>query len=165
MNPRPWWALSIALVAIPMWSFSQVPRNTAQPATANRPKLEAVAETQLIMEALAQANYRALTRQLKDKPQEVEAWKFARGQALILAETGNLLLLRPPRGQGQDIWMARAVELRETSNRLARTLSTRDYTRSRLGMVEVANVCNRCHQSFRIKVEVTPFADSSAIVD
>ena len=27
-----------------------------------------------------------------------------RGQALLLAETGNLLLLRPPKTQGRDTW-------------------------------------------------------------
>src|SRR5437870_5578379 len=59
------------------------------------PKLEAVAETKLLMEGLAQPNYRAVEKALKDKPADAESWAFTRGQSLLMAETANLLMLRP----------------------------------------------------------------------
>ena len=75
------------------------------------PKLEAVAETRLLMEGLAQANFRGLERLLAEKPGEVKTWTFARGQALLIAETGNLLMLRPPKAQRRPhpncFWRAR----------------------------------------------------------
>ena len=77
------------------------PQKTARPV----PRLEAVAETRLLMEGLAQANFRGLEKHLKQKPTEVEAWTFVRGQALLIAETGNLLLLRPPRNPGEPVWL------------------------------------------------------------
>src|SRR5437660_10953444 len=60
------------------------------------PRFEAVAETRLLMEGLAHANYQGIERLLRQKPADDETWMFARGQALLIAETGNLLLLRPP---------------------------------------------------------------------
>lgn len=119
------------------------------------PKFEAVAETKLLMEGLAQPNYRSLEELLKKKPAEDEAWTFARGQALLLAETGNLLLLRPPRTpEGQDAWFRRATNLREAAAALARSVGSKEYARSRAGLADVANSCNRCHQTFRVAIRV-----------
>src|SRR5258708_2326017 len=74
-----------------------VPQATQRPVNKPAPRLEPVAETRLLMEGLNQANFRGLERLLRQKPAEAEAWSFARGQALLIAETGNLLLIRPPR--------------------------------------------------------------------
>ena len=133
---------------------------TSQQSARVRPRLEPVAETKLLMEGLNVPNFRALEGLLKKKPTEEEAWTFARGQAMLIAETGNLLLLRPPRNQGQDIWMERATELRTTASRLARHASDQDYERSRAGLTEVANACNRCHQAFRVSTRIKPFAET-----
>jgi len=121
------------------------------------PKMEAVAETKLLMDGLAHANFRGLERLLTEKPAEMQAWTFARGQALLLAETGNLLMLRPPRKQGQAVWFERAADLRKQATQLAGTLAQRDYAGSRAGLQRLAQACNRCHQTFRVEVEIVPF--------
>jgi hypothetical protein len=124
------------------------------------PKPEPVAETKLLMEGLNQANYRGLERILRDRPTEQEAWTFARGQALLIAETGNLLLLRPPRNKGQERWMDRAAELREAATALARAAARRDHERSVNAFRDLAQACNRCHQEFRVALRLTPFAEA-----
>lgn len=124
-----------------------------------QPKLEAVAETRLLMEGLAQANMRGLERLLTQRPTEQQAWVFARGQALLIAETGNLLMLRPPRNQGQPQWFQYATDLRQTATQLAQAVAQRDYDRSRKGLLQLAVVCNRCHQTFRVPVLIEPFSD------
>src|SRR5262245_11208911 len=121
------------------------------------PKLEAIAETKLIMEGLAHANFRGLERILTEKPAEAQAWAFARGQALLLAETANLLMLRPPKKEGQPAWFERSMELRTVATQLAQTLSKKDYAASKSGLVGLANTCNRCHQTFRVAIEIAPF--------
>src|SRR5262245_36275607 len=133
----------------------------AVPQTAPRPgpRLEAVAETRLLMEGLNQANFRGLERLLKQKPADAEAWTFIRGQALLIAETGNLLMLRPPHNSGETAWMERSTELRETAATLARQAAARDYEGSRATLDKLANTCTRCHQSFRVPVRIVPFAD------
>jgi len=143
---------------VPASLIGQPPPPRPQPQSATQPKMriEPIAETRLLMEGLALANLRGLDQQLRQKPSELEAWVFARGQALLIAETGNLLLLRPPRSQGQEAWVAYASQLRETGTRLARAAADRDYERSKAGLVEVTNVCNRCHQTFRVPVRMPP---------
>lgn len=144
-----WLALVALLLAVP------ADRTHAQrPA----PRLEAVAETRLLMEGLLLPNYRGLERLLRQAPADNDAWTFARGQALLIAETGNLLLLRPPHNAGEAVWQERAAELRAAATKLARLAAARDYSRSRVGLHEVANVCNRCHSAFRVPVRLSPFA-------
>ena len=68
------------------------------------PKLEPVAETKLLMEGLLHANFRGLERILNQKTPDAQGWTFARGQALLIAEGANLLMLRPPKNQGEQAW-------------------------------------------------------------
>ncbi len=151
-----WWARHVAFVAI---GFFLTLAGPALPVGESSPRPEAVAETRLLMDGLAQANFRGLERLLKQQPQDAEAWVFARGQALLIAETGNLLMLRPPHNQGQSAWYERSADLRATATRLALAAAGRDYQRCRTGLTELANSCNRCHQTFRIRHVVRPFTE------
>lgn len=147
--------LAAACLALPA-AQSQPAKGPAKSA----PKLEPLAETKLLMEGLANPNFKGLGKLLADRPKEAEAWGFARGQALLIAETGNLLMMRPPKTrEAQDTWMARAGELRQAAAGLAQSAAAQDYVKSRAGVAEVANACNRCHQAFRVAARVTPFAD------
>jgi len=159
--------LALAAPAVPQQGSPRVvpqqpaprtaPRQTA-PGAANGPRLEAVAETKLLMQGISQPNFRALEKLLTKEPEDAEAWKFARGQALLLAENANLLMLRPPRNDGETAWMDRATGLRTAATRLARSLAKQEYEPSRTGLRDVANACNRCHQGFRVNIRLTPFA-------
>ena len=138
------------------------PRSTTQATTKVTPRLDPVAETKLLMEGLANPNFHSIDRFLKQKPDNVETWKFMRGQALLIAETANLLMLRPPHNQGQAVWFERTMQMREAAKQLARAAGIRDYERSRSLFVNLANTCNRCHQSFRVSVEIVPFQEPAA---
>jgi hypothetical protein len=145
------------LFAPPVLPQQANPRAAARP----RPKLEAVAETRLLMEGLLQANVRGLERNLGQRPADAETWTFARGQALLIAETGNLLLMRPPKSSGQDLWMDYAAELRERATRLAQVTAARDLDRCRQALVDLSGTCNRCHQNFRVPIRITPFSEGN----
>jgi hypothetical protein len=121
------------------------------------PKFEALAETTLLMDGLAHSNYLALEKHLEGKgPRDGDTWTFARGQALLIGETGNLLLLRPPRNEGRDTWMRRAMDMRQSAADLAKRLANRDLLRSRDAMLDLANKCNNCHQTFRVPTRIGP---------
>lgn len=139
---------SLAAVCLPMTGSSQPARSPA-------PKLEPVAETRLLMEGLALPNFKGVDRLLKAAPADAGDWKIARGQALLIAETVNLLMLRPPKGpDAESTWMSRATELRDAAGKLARTAADRDHARSRQALEGVADACNRCHESFRVATRV-----------
>ncbi len=137
------------------------PQTPPKPAPKPPPKLEAVAETKLLMVGLNQANFRGVEKLLAKKPGDAETWTFMRGQALLIAETGNLLLLRPPKNSGEEAWMDRATELREAASALARVAAARDYEQARKSLIQLADTCNRCHQTFRVPTRITPFEDPS----
>jgi hypothetical protein len=123
------------------------------------PKLEPVAETKLLMIGIADPNSRALSKLLAAKPKDAETWTFARGQALLLGEMGNLLMMRPPKAKGgEETWLTQAAELRESAVALARSAAAKDYVQARTALAGVANACNRCHHSFRVNVRVDPFS-------
>jgi cytochrome c556 len=141
-------------------SPSQVRERPASPApTAPPPRMVPVAETRLLMEGMTKPNFDGLARTFKQKPADAEGWAFARGQALLVAESANLLLIRPPRTrQAQDAWAPRAVEMREAGVKLARAAGARDYVAARAGLANLANACNRCHEAFRVPVRISPDA-------
>ncbi|HEY1380083.1 MAG TPA: cytochrome c [Gemmataceae bacterium] len=157
---RPLRRLLLAAVATPLLfaghaSPQVLPRN--RPAARPAPRLEPVAETKLLMEGLLQANVRGLEKNLRQPPADQETWTFVRGQALLVAETGNLLMLRPPKSGGQDAWMEAAAELRTKATALAKTAAARDADGGRRALADLAGTCNRCHQTFRVNVQITPF--------
>jgi hypothetical protein len=154
MTRTRFWLLTAAFALGGAWLSSA----HSQPARKPIPRLEPVADTKLLMEGLASPNSRALGKLLAAKPKEAEAWDFARGQALLLAETGNLLLMRGPKVKGtEDAWAAQSVELRESATALARAAAAKDYLQARASLAAVANACNRCHHTSRVDVRVDPF--------
>ena len=151
---------SLAATTLPA-QVRRSPERLPAPEGKFTPKFEALAETKLLMEGLAQSNYRAVEKHLEGKgPPDVDTWMFARGQALLIAETGNLLLLRPPRNQGRDTWMRRAMDMRQSAGDLARRLGNRDLARSRTALIDLTNKCNDCHQTFRVATRIGPNTDS-----
>jgi hypothetical protein len=133
------------------------PRTTyLRPAATTGPRLVPVAETRLLMEGLAQANFRGLERLLREKPDD-EGWVFARGQALLIAETGNLLMLRPPRNPGEKAWLDRAGDLRTAASQLGQAIASHDLDKSRKALANLATRCNACHQTFRVKTRIVAF--------
>lgn len=159
---RLWWALLAAacsgLLAMP--GVSQTPMPSPRPKSPS-PRLVPVAETKLIMEGINQPNFQGLEKLLQNKDLDAEGWKFARGQALLIAESGNLLMLRPPRNSGEGAWMKAGTELRDTASSLARSLASRELLRSRAGLTQLANTCNKCHQAFNIQTRISAFSTPS----
>jgi hypothetical protein len=128
----------------------------AEPRQSQRvlPRPEPVAETRLLMDGIADANFQGLAKLLKDKPDSTEGWTFARGQALLIAETGNLLMIRPP-SVGRAAWLDNAAALRTKAVDLARATAQRDLPRSRSLLNDLATSCNRCHETFRVEVRIS----------
>jgi hypothetical protein len=152
---------ALALVTLSTPGSAQRPATT--PGTAQRPaaatttftpRFEAVADTRLLMEGMVHSNYRSLGKLLKNKPTDRETWVFARGQAILVAESGNLLLLRPPRGAGRDPWMKQAMEMRSQAVTLATVVAAKDHAKSLRALADLKGACVRCHQTFRVDVKL-----------
>lgn len=143
-------AIVVGLLAILVLPAPGQPQPTS--AASGRPV--PVAETRLLMQGINMPNFHGLEDLLRKPPADTDAWVFARGQALLIAESGNLLMLRPPRRQGRDAWMQRSEELRDTATRLARDASSRNLDAARSDFKALADTCNHCHQTFRVSTRV-----------
>ncbi len=157
MNSPHTWA-RVGLLTIAGLLLLNIPGRSQLPARDPRASMKAVAETSLLMKGIHSPNFRGLERLLKTKPDSKEAWEFAKGRALLIAEGANLLLLRPPEKDGRVVWTQRSVELRVSATVLAKFIAQEDHPRSRSGLIRVSKVCNRCHVNFRVTERLTPFA-------
>jgi len=152
--------LRFAALAILVAAMCTVPGASQSPAAKKKepPRLVPVAETKLLMEGLAHPNFLGIERILKSDEADAESWAFARGQAILIAESANLLMMRPPKNAGQDAWMQHATRLRDQSTDLARSIAKKDLNASRAGLITLGNQCNSCHQTFRVPMKVSAFA-------
>lgn len=141
------------------------PTSTPAPAVKFTPKFEVVAETRLLMEGLLHANYRGVNKLLARPPADLDTWVFARGQAILIAEAGNLLLLRPPRGTARDTWMKLAMDMRTQATALARQVAAKDHAGTKVGLARLTDSCNRCHTAFRVPVKVGPEKPEMDVAD
>jgi hypothetical protein len=122
------------------------------------PRLQPIAEAQVLMRGINRPNLEALNRLLKHQPDK-GAWSQIRDHALVIAENGNLLMLRPVRKQNEETWLDRAAALRSKASDLARAAEGRDLGRCQAELKDLAMTCNRCHQTFGVDVQVRSFAD------
>lgn len=141
--------LALALVSLPTPGAAQRP-------AAFTPRFEAVADTRLLMEGMLNTNYRSLGKLLKNKPADRETWVFARGQAILIAEAGNLLLLRPPKGTGRDPWMKLSMEMRSRAVVVATATASKDHAKSLRALADLKASCVSCHQTFRVGIKLDP---------
>jgi hypothetical protein len=155
----------LASLGVLLLTASVGSQQVPQPTQKIKPTLQPVAETRLIMEGLANANFRGLEKLLKEEPASVQAWTFARGQALLIAETSNLLLIRPPKGEAQNIWFENAMTLRVTATQLAAAAAEKDYAKAKGLFLSVAKSCNSCHSTFSVPVQIQPFAQAGQFKD
>ena len=140
--------LALALVSLP------TPGSAQRPAAPFAPRFEAVADTRLLMEGMLNSNYRSLEKLLKYKPADRETWVFARGQAILIAEAGNLLLLRPPKGTGRDPWMKLSMEMRSRAVVLATAAAAKNHAGSVKALADLKASCAGCHQTFRVGIKL-----------
>jgi len=157
---------AVAALLLTWPAVSQQSRGTGRqrpappPATAPAytPKLVPVADNKLVMEGMTNANFLGLEKILKSDAVDDDSWIFARGQAILIAESGNLLMMRPPNNPTQQTWLKSAEEMRDLASQLAQTLRSHDLERGRQALVDLSQKCNACHETFRVKTRVKPFA-------
>lgn len=99
------------------------------------------------MEYVFQPTYLRLKASMAEEPADNQAWKAIKSDSLILAEGGNLLLVRPPEEEA-DSWNAHAVAVRELGGELYAAAKAKDYEASRRHYTAMLIQCNRCHDDF-----------------
>lgn len=143
--------LLVAIVALLGFSFSQWNAPTvgvAAPVTIDDSGVEPVdVNMHDFMEGVFQGPYRRLKESMAKEPVDNAAWKQLRGDALILAEGGNLLLARLPEDGAED-WKRYSIESREAGEKIVLAAKQKNYSEAREAYIKMLDHCNSCHKQF-----------------
>ena len=100
------------------------------------------------MEYVFEPSYKQLKASLAAEPQEKADWKPVKGGSMVLAEGGNLLLLREPEEGDLKTWQDLSVAVRADAGQLYAAARERDYTAARSAYLAMLKNCNACHREF-----------------
>jgi cytochrome c553 len=99
------------------------------------------------MEGMFQGPYRRLKPAMTAEPTDKQVWKTIRSESQILAEGGNLLLVRKPE-KDVDKWLEFALATREAGTQLYKAAKQKDFAASRKAYESMLTHCNACHKQF-----------------
>lgn len=141
--------LSLVAAIIGFTGLGFVGWNTvgAEP-TANSPVPKPVEDDMHeFMEYVFQLPYQRLRENMKSEPTQSSGWMAIKSDSLILAEGGNLLLIR---GGGDDpaAWNEHAEQVRALGGQLYDTAKQKDFKAARGHYETLLNKCNSCHNKF-----------------
>ena len=91
--------------------------------------------------------YRRLKEQMATEPTALPAWKAIRSDALILAEGGNLLLIRTPKEDVAD-WNRYSIESRDAGQAMIKAAKKKDFEKTTEHYKQMLVHCNACHDQF-----------------
>ncbi len=99
------------------------------------------------MEGAFQAPYRRLKELMATEPTALPAWKAIRSDALILAEGGNLLLIRTPKEDVAD-WNRYSIDSRDAGQAMIKAAKKKDFEKTTEHYKQMLIHCNACHDQF-----------------
>lgn len=99
------------------------------------------------MEGVFQGPYRRLKTAMAAEPKDNAGWKAVRGDALILAEGGNLLLTRKPEKDAAE-WSKYSAASRDAGADLVKAAKAKDFPAAKKAYEAMLGHCNACHKKF-----------------
>jgi hypothetical protein len=129
-----------------------------------QPRLVPLADVRVLMDGINWPNFVALQQELKRRPRDERGWLSVHDHALLIAENGNLLLLRPPAKKAGG-WTDHAMALRSGAARLAQAAGDRNPERCRLGLLELVRTCDRCHDTYQTGVQIVRWLQQQGETD
>jgi len=99
------------------------------------------------MEYVFQPAYKRLKPLMAAAPADNVGWKGIKGESMVLAEGGNLLLGRLPEKEGAA-WAELSVAVRETGGQLYQAAKKKDFAAAKEHYEAMLKKCNACHRKF-----------------
>ena len=99
------------------------------------------------MEYVFEPTYKRLKTAMAAAPADNAGWKGIKSDALILAEGGNLLLVRTPAENG-PAWNELSAIVRDLGGKLYQSAKAKDYPSARQNYEAMLLKCNACHDKF-----------------
>lgn len=99
------------------------------------------------MEYAFQPAYLRLQAAMAAEPKDNAGWKPIKAESLVLAEGGNLLLMRPSAEDARD-WNAYSIQVRQLGGELYAAARKKDFATARKRYEAMLLRCNACHDQF-----------------
>lgn len=149
MRANTGWGLAAVLVA--GWGIVQL----SQPETVSARAAVKVAAAPVpveedmheFMEYVFEPTFQRLKAAMAQEPADGKGWKPIKAESLVLAEGGNLTLLRGP-SEEKAAWDELCVQVREHGKALYTAGRKRDFAAARESYVAMVKSCNACHMKF-----------------
>jgi len=81
------------------------------------------------------------------RPRNDDEWAHVRGNAMILMESGNLLMM-PPRAKDGGEWMKRAQEMIDTGEKAIRAAEAKNAEQLFTVGGDIYDSCSNCHRQY-----------------
>ena len=118
------------------------------PAVAQSPPFFPVATISEIMDAITLPYSDALLYIERNPPKDDKDWTVLQMQALMLAESGNLLMMKD-RAKNQGQWMKDARALVDAGTAAVKATRAKDMQAVLALNEQIVNTCITCHRKFR----------------
>jgi hypothetical protein len=132
-------ALSLLLILASVGCARQPPAAAVAP--------QPVASVKQLMEAMVIPSSDALFKVGQEEPKDDKAWAALRLQAVVLAESGNLLMLEG-RARDREEWMNRSRALVEAGSVALEATEARNVTALLDAGDRIAETCEACHERY-----------------
>ncbi|MBD3674996.1 MAG: hypothetical protein HUJ26_15875 [Planctomycetaceae bacterium] len=99
------------------------------------------------MEYVFQPTFKQLKPAMATEPTDNQGWKTIKANSLVLAEGGNLLLIRQPK-EGATDWSKHSDQVRGFGGKLYRAAKSKDFKMARKHYESMIRNCNACHEQF-----------------
>lgn len=136
----------LLVVCAGLWALPGSPR-ADDPVRPEAPLDAVEPDMHEFMEYAFQEPYKRLKSALAQAPADNAAWKGIKSDALILAEGGNLILLRGP-DEKREAWRKHSIEVRSAGAELYRAGKAKDYPAAKAKWATLLMHCNACHDDF-----------------
>lgn len=147
MNQPKGWTVLIAGMAVLAIALV-VNRGKAEGESEGAPKLDPVeSDMHEFMEYAFGPIFEQLKASLREAPAEGKDWVPVKAYSLVLAENGNLLMMRPSEDDVEG-WNRMSAEMRDQGRLLYQAAKKRNYADARKQYEALVTKCNACHEEF-----------------
>ncbi len=109
-----------------------------------------IASITQLMQAMVIPASNALFDVARNKPDTDEAWGAVKNQAVILAESGNLLLMRQP-ARDSEVWMSTSRALVEAGEAALKAAAAENVAAVAEAGNQIIEACESCHEKHWIR--------------
>lgn len=137
----------VVVVVIIMTSLNNAPLEASHPRLEDPKPVAVEPSMHEFMEYYFQPVYRRLKVSMAQEPENNRQWRELKSDALILAESGNLLISREVEGD-KELWDGISVEVRTEGQKFYEALKAKNFTDAQTHYESMLNKCNACHKEF-----------------